>query len=175
MANHDSPIVTNLEATPNVAAPAAELYGKQRTLVETFEIEAADNNGDTFTLYPVSLSARIDDVEYCNDSVTGGTDYDLGFYKITDGDLGAAIDADILVDGQSLATTRSIWTSVLFLGTNAKDQGSVGNKVWEDCGYASLEAAYDANPSGMVYVVLTANTAGTAAGTISVKTTITVE
>lgn len=175
MANNDSTIVTNLEATPSVAADVAELYGKQRSLVETFEVAAADNDGDTYTFFPVSLDARVDDLQIVNDAITGGTDYDFGFYKITDGDLGAAIDADILMDGQTMASARSVWTSVLFLGTSAMDQGAVGQKVWEILGYASIDAAREANQTNQVYFVCTANTVGTATGTLSAKLTITVE
>lgn len=175
MANNDSTIVTNLEATPSVMADASALYGKPRILVETFEVAAADNDGDTYTFFPVSLDARIDDLEIVNDAITGGTDYDFGFYKITDGDLGDAIDADILMDGQTMASARTTWTSVLFLGTAAEDQGDVGDKLWQMLGYASIDAAREANPTNQVYMVCTANTVGTAAGTLSAKLTITVE
>ncbi len=175
MANNDSTIVTNLEATPDAKANAYELYGKQRALVETFEVAAADNDGDTYTFFPVPLDARIDDLQLVNDAITGGTDYDIGFYKITDKDLGAVIDADILIDGQSMASARSVWTSVLFLGTNAADQGDVKKQLWEILGYASITAAREANQTNQVYMVATANTVGSATGTLSAKLVITVE
>lgn len=175
MANNDSTIVTNLEATPSVVADASALYGKTRVLVETFEIAVADNDGDTYTFFPVSLDARVDDLQIVNDAITGGTDYDFGFYKITDNNLGVAIDADILMDGQTMASARASWTSVLFAGTSAMDQGAVGQKVWQICGYASIDAAREANPTNQVYMVCTANTVGTADGTLSAKLTITVE
>ena len=175
MANNDSTIVTGLEATPSSVANAADLYGKQRTLVDTFEVAAADSDGDTYTFFPVALDARIDDLEIVNDAITGGTDYDFGFYKITDNDLGAVIDADILTDGQSMASARGTWTSVLFSGTGAMDQGAVKQRLWETLGYASLTAARDANQTNQVYFVMTANTVGSATGTVSAKLTITVE
>lgn len=175
MANNDSTIVTNLEATPSSVANAADLYGKQRVMVETFEVAAADNNGDTYTFFPVALDARIDDLQVVNDAISGGTDYDFGFYKITDNELGAAIDADILVDGQSMASARNVWTSVLFLGTAAMDQGAVKQRLWEILGYSSITAAREANQTNQVYMVCTANTVGSAAGTLSAKLTITVE
>lgn len=175
MANNDSTIVTNLEATPSVVADAAELYGKQRTLVETFEIAAADNDGDTYTFFPVSLDARVDDLQIVNDAITVGTDYDFGFYKITDNNLGAVIDKDILADGIDCSSARAVWTSILFTGTAAMDQGAVGQKVWEICGYADIDAARAANQTNQVYLVATANTVGSAAGTLSAKLVITVE
>lgn len=176
MANNDSTIVTNLEATPSVMADASQLYGKQRTLVESFEVAAADSDGDTYTLFPVSLDARVDDLLIFNDAITGGTDYDIGFYKITDNDLGAAIDADKLMDGQTMASARSVFTSVLGLGTSAMDLGTeVGEKIWELCGYASIDAAREANPTNQVYVVITANTVGSATASLTVKLVLTVE
>ena len=176
MANNDSTIVTNLEAEPNVVANAFQLYGKQRILTETFEIAAADDDADTYTFFPVPLDARIDDLQIVNDVITAGTDYDFGFYKITDGNLGAVIDADILADGIDMdAAARAVWTSILFTGTGAADQGSVGQRLWQYLGYSSITAARAANQTNQVYMVCTANTVGTAAGTLSAKLMITVE
>lgn len=175
MANTDSTTVTNLEATPSSVANSATLYGKQRAMVETFEIAAADDDGSTYTFFPVPLDARIDDLQVVNDAITGGTDYDIGFYKITDNNLGVAIDADILCDGQSMATARTSWTSVLYEGTSAEDQGDVTDRLWQMLGYASVAAARIANPTNQVYMVATANTVGTVAGTLSAKLIIAVE
>lgn len=175
MANNDSPIVTNLEATPAVVSDVGELYGRVRVAQETFEIAAADNDGDTYTFFPVPLDARILDVRVVNDAITGGTDYDAGFYKITDNNLGAAIDADILFDGQTMASARASYTSLMFAGTSAADQGELSDAVWEMCGYASIDAARDANQTNMVYLVVTANTVGTAAGTLSLQVLMSVD
>ena len=175
MANHDSTTVTNLEASPSVVADVAQIYGKLRVMEETFEIEAADNDGDTFTLFPVPLDARISDVKVLNDAITGGTNYDIGFYLITAGNLGAVVDADIIADGIDFSSASTTWTSVLFVGSGAKDQGAIANKVWEDLGYASLTAAREAAGNSDVYMVITANTVGSAAGTVSVRAEIVVD
>lgn len=175
MANTDSSIVAGLEATPSAVADAYQLYGKQRSLVETLEIAAADNDGDTYTFFPVSLDARIDDLEIVNDAITGGTNYDFGFYKITDNDLGAVIDADILADGEDVSSANGTWTSILFNGSGALDQADATKQLWEVLGYASITAAREANQTNQVYFVATANTVGSASGTLTVKLTITVE
>lgn len=175
MANNDSTTVTNLEATPAVIASSATLRGKVRALVESVEVASGDGDGDTYTMFPVPLEARIDDIKVMNDAITGGTDYDAGFYRITTNNLGAEIDKDILFDGQSMASARASWTSLICAGTAALDQGAVKSLVWQHCGYASLSAARDANPTGEVYLVITANTVGSADGTLSVKLDITVE
>lgn len=175
MANNDSTTVTNLEATPAVVGNSHQLYGKTRVMVETFEVDAADNDGDTYTFFPVPLDAAIVDLEIVNDAITGGTDYDFGFYLITDNDLGAVKDADILMDGQSMASARASWTSVLFAGTGAKDQGAIDTKLWEDLGYGSITEAREAAGRNEVYMVMTANTVGSATGTVSAKLTISVE
>ena len=175
MANNDSTTVTNLEATPSSVGSSAFMYGKTRVMTETFEIAAADNDGDTYTFFPVPLDACILDLEVVNDAITGGTDYDFGFYLITDNDLGAVIDVDILVDGATMASARAAWTSLLFSGTGAKDQGAVTTKLWEDLGYATITAAREATGSNQVYMVMTANTVGSVAGTVSARLTIGVE
>lgn len=175
MANNDSTTVTNLEAEPNSVANSFQIYGKQRVLVETFEIAAADDDADTYTFFPVPLDARIDDLQIVNDAITAGTDYDFGFYKITANNLGAVIDADILADGIDCSSARAVWTSILYTGTGAADQGSVGQRLWQYLGYASITAARAANQTNQVYMVVTANTVGSAAGTLSAKLIITVE
>lgn len=175
MANKDSSIVTNLEATPRVMASSNELYGRIRSLVDSIEVAAADNDGDTYTFYPVPLEARILDVLVTNDAITGGTDYDCGFYKITDGNLGAVIDKDILFDGVDISSGNATYASKLFSGTGAVDQANIGQRVWELCAYADLKAARAANPTGQVYLVVTANTVGSGAGTLAIRTDMVVD
>lgn len=175
MANNDSTLVTNFEASPSVKANVAKFYSSTRPLIETFEVAAADNDGDTYTFFPVHLECRVDDLQLINDAITAGTDYDFGFYKITDGDLGAVIDADILADGIDLSSARANWTSIMFAGSGAVDQGALKQLLWEILGYASIGAARDANPTGQVYFVATANTVGSAAGTMSVRLSVTVD
>lgn len=174
MANNNSTTVTNLEATPSVVADVSIIYSRKRDMVEVFEIAAADNDGDTYTFFPVSLDARISDAFICNDVVTGGTDFDLGFYKITDNSLGAVIDADIVADGLSLTSARG-WTSVLTSGSSSLDIPNVKQKLWQILGYASIDAAREANPTGQVYFVATANTVGTASGSFAAKLELAVD
>jgi hypothetical protein len=174
MANNDSTTVTNLEATPAVVGNSHHLYGKTRVMVETFE-KAAGSNGDTFTFFPVPLDACVLDLEIVSDAITGATDYDFGFHLITDNDLGAVIDADILADGVDISAGNANWTSILFNGAGAKDQSEVNQKLWEDLGYASITAAREAAGRNEVYFVVTGNTVGAGSGTLTMRMTLGVE
>lgn len=168
MANNNSTTITNLEAKPRVLASVDTLYGKVREFVETFEIDAADNDGDTYALFPIQSGWRIADLQIVNDAITLGSDYDIGLYAVTGGTLGAVVDVDIYADGLDLTSARGVWTSVLFTGTGAKDQGAVKNRVWQDAGLS-------ADPFAEYYLVVTANTVGTATGTLSVRAQFVVE
>ena len=175
MANTNSTTVTNFEATPMVVADASTSYASTRVYVETFEVLAADNDGQTYTCFPVSLDARVDDLLVTCDAITGGSDYDFGFYKITDGALGAAIDADIITDGANLSSALTAWNSLYGEGTSSVDIPDVKKKLWDLLGYADLDAARTANPTNQVYFVVTANTVGTVTASLGVKLIVSVE
>jgi hypothetical protein len=175
MANNNSTTIANREATPPEVANADTLYGKKRVLVETIEIDAADNDGDTYAMLPVMLDYRIDDIKVLNDAITGGTDLDIGLYAVKDGTLGAVVDADIYADGISVATARNVATSVLGSGAGSRDKANSKNRVWADAGYADVSAGRDATENNELYLVVTANTVGTASGTLVVQVEVTVE
>lgn len=160
MANNNATNITNREATPMVKSPSRDMYGKVRTFVATIEVAAADVDDDTYTMLAIPAGARVQSVRLANDAITAGTDYDIGLYSITAGSLGAVKDADIYADGLDLSSARAVPTEVLFNGTGAKDMAEVLERVYEDAGDTDqLASEY--------YVVLTANTVGSAAGSIT--------
>ena len=67
-----------------------------------------------------------------------------------------------------MASARAIPTSVLYTGTGAKDLNLCKQKVWQDAG--ASEDGYK-----WYWLVITANTVGSAAGDISVMVDVTVE
>lgn len=175
MANIDSTTVAGLEAVPSSVANSSTLYGRKRTMVEVISVLAAHNDADTYTVLPVPLEARVDDLLIANAAITGGTDYDFGFYQITDNDLGAAIDADILADGASMASARNSYESIIYTGGSSASRSDAKKAVWELCGYADITAARRANQTGQVYLVVTANTVGSADGDFAVRLDISVD
>jgi hypothetical protein len=135
--------------------PAKAVRSETAIASEVASVEAAHNDGDVYKLFQVPGNAIPLFITYKNSAVTGGTDYDLGLYEV--GTDGAVKDADVLDDGRSFATAASstVWNTPFAIG---------------DVGKAFYELAGDTEYTGQEYVVaLTANTVGTAAGTIRVN------
>jgi len=147
--------VNNLSSvdTPNAKfAQNVTAGGKLKLFRDTVEIAAADDDGSKYRLARLPFNAVIESISIEHDSITGGTDYDLGLYDTPETNSGAVIDADVLADGISLATagTKDGFANV--------DRANKHKKLWELAGLT--EAA-----TKLVDVVLTGNTVGTAAGT----------
>jgi len=123
----------------------------------TFEVAAADSDGSVYrvikglnyNLIPVS-------VKVLNDAITSGTDYDLGLYET---ELGAEIDKDVFADGLDMSSSRTFNTAVEALIT--VDPANITKTIMEHAGdtLSTLAKGYD--------LAFTANTVGSAAGTIS--------
>lgn len=150
----------NVEAG-KLANPAKIFGSKVFVAVATVEVAAGDDDGSVYRLFnDVPANMIPTKIEINNDAITGGTDYDLGLYKTNDG---AVVDKDVFMDGTSMASARTEGSPVS--GLTAVDVANLQKKLYEHAG-ASLstrESAYD--------IALTANTVGTAAGTITVRAT----
>lgn len=127
------------------------------TILATVSVAAADDDGSVYRIFANVPSSLVPlQIEIHNTAVTAGTDYDVGLYKVKGG---AAVDADILADGISMASARTIDTNnnagmtTIALGTVA-DLATLSAQ-------AEPDAAYD--------IALTANTVGSADGTIRVR------
>lgn len=146
-----------LDTYPNAISANAGGSGDLRKSVISFEVAAADDDGSVYRLMPISANSIITDVKFCNDAIAGATSYDFGFYKTESGavvdkdELAAAIDINA---GNASGSEASAMTAV--------DIANRGKKVYELLGLTSStkEVAYD--------LCVTANTVGTAAGTITV-------
>lgn len=133
------------------------LSGKIVGLTTTFEIAAADDDGSVYRLFkevPANWIPYLGGAVLACDAITAGTDFDLGVYAVGVG--GAAVDADCLMDGQTLASASRTLDPYQTIAIDA-----VGQPLWELAGQAS-------NPSGGYDIALTGNTVGSAAGTVSI-------
>lgn len=122
--------------------------------VETVAIAAADDNGSTYTIARVPSNAILSNQsEIENDAISGGNDFNVGFYKID----GTVIDDNALLDALDLssATTTKLLSGV--------DKNLRSNKVWQLAGLS-------ADPQTLIDIVLTSVTVGTAAGDITMET-----
>lgn len=151
--------VNNLSSvdTPNIkVAQNVTNGGKIRFIRETVEIAAADDDGSKYRIARIPAVAVLKSITIACDAITGGTDFDLGFYDVPERNSGAAIDADALMDGQTLASASRVLD-----GMQTVDIANLHKKVWE-------LASISAETAKLVDIVLTGNTVGTAAGTVTV-------
>jgi hypothetical protein len=127
------------------------------TAVATVAVASGDDDGSVYRLFagvPSNLVPVMITVH--NTAITAGTDYDLGLYKTKDG---AVVDKDILADGLDMSSARTIATlnnagmTTVAIANGTQDLGTLSAQTDPDM-------AYD--------VCLTANTVGSAAGTIRV-------
>lgn len=134
---------------------------KTVTLIGTEEIAAADTDASVYRFFKSIPATYIPvQIDILCDAITGGTDYELGLYKVGVG--GAAIDIDALMGTQDLssALTRA---SGQGLGLAAVDIANIASDLGTLSAQTDLDSAYD--------ICLTANTVGSGAGTISIIAT----
>jgi hypothetical protein len=149
----DSLIVAG-KKTSSAFAGAGE---REIVAVATFEVAAADDDASVYRVFKSVPSHLIPtEVTIATDGITGGTDYDLGLYKT---DLGAVIDKDVLMDGQTLASALTRATGHA-LGLSAVNIDAVKSSLATLSAQTTPDTAYD--------IALTANTVGTGAGTVTV-------
>lgn len=127
-------------------------------IVATFETAAADDDGSVYRLFKSVPSSYIPfEINIATDGITGGTDWDLGLYKVGVG--GAVVDKDVLMDGQTMASalTRA---SGHQLGLQTVNIADIGKTLGELSAQTTIDTSYD--------IALTANTVGSGAATITV-------
>ncbi len=159
MAVEDKYIVTNY-ASGELVDSNSNGGTKVMPVVVTFEVAAADDNGSVYRLFKVNSCDTILSLEISNDAITGGTDYDVGLYDIGVG--GAVADKDIFADGLDLSSATDKTNAL-----TAPDIAELAGEIWDIAGLSLTS-----DPQKEYDVAITANTVGTAAGTITVHALI---
>ncbi len=149
MAVEDKYVNTYLES-----GDRAEAKGEIVTILETFEVAAADDDGSVYRVFSIPSNAiPLAGGKVYHDNITGGTDYEFGLY---DAKSGAAVDIDVFLGTTSMANTTTLDPFSL-----AMDVDGATTAIWSHAGgSADTHKVYD--------WAITANTVGTAAGTITV-------
>lgn len=133
--------------------------GQLKSLVVTGEVAAADDNGSVYGLFLINSASGLFSLEISCDAITDGTDYDIGIYEYNgNGEIGTVVDKDLFLDGQTLASALDKSNAL-----TAPNIDELHKPIWE---YAALSLT--SNPDKQYVVALTANTVGTAAGTVTV-------
>lgn len=125
-------------------------------------VASGDADGDLYVLGIIAGDTVISNIMIENTAITGGTDYDLGVYLFDGNAIGAAVDADLLFDGVSVASARAGMVSIF----TAPSMANRGTKTVKELLAA---ASVTTNADEATYaLVLTANTVGSADGTIRI-------
>jgi len=154
--------VDALTEAGKLTAAAFNEGGDVVEIVAIAEVAAADDDASVYRLAKALNPDLIPvEIKLFNDAIAGATDFELGFYETTvDGQLGAAIDIDALLGTTDINGGNARGSSVDGLG--AVDLADSQKRLYELAGDAQADKrlGYD--------IALTANTVGTAAGTITV-------
>lgn len=156
MAVEDKYVDADLAADKKAAAVFTS-GAHEFTLIATEEIAVADDDGSKYRLFKSVPSNLIPvEISIVCDAITNGTDYEIGLYKTN---LGAVVEVDCLMGTQTLGSALTRATGHQ-LGLAAVDAVNIGKTLGELSGQTNPDPAYD--------IVLTANTVGSGAGTVSV-------
>lgn len=132
-----------------------------KAVFQKIDIAAADDDGSKYRLFKnvdpnlIPLFAFV-----ANTAITGGSSYSLGLYK---SDLGAVINKDLFATGMDMtAAAASLNPKTAKDGLAALTPANMARRLYEHAGQTIQNKAegYD--------IVLTGDTVGTAAGTVSV-------
>ncbi len=144
-----------------LANPAYMQGAATLSLVATFEVAAADDDGSVYRIANLNPNLIPIDISINCDAITGGTDYDLGLYEPGVG--GVVIDKDVFMDGTDISGGAAIGSEINGLSAVAIE--NLYRKIYEHGGQSvtDYKDGYD--------LAFTANTVGTAAGTITTRAT----
>ena len=162
MAVENKYVDTNAASNGEYPYRSANVSGSPVIAMATiFEVAEADSDGSVYRLFKDLPATLIPIQIWINgDAIAAATDYDLGFYKPN---LGAVIDKDSLLDGKDINAGAAMGSESNGLATLTVDL--VGKTIGEILNSKlSNTTKYDS-----VDLCLTANTVGTAAGTIAVR------
>ena len=142
----------DLEAGNGKKFPALNGSGTQTfTVVGTAVVVAADTDASVYRVLP-NIPSNAVPINICihHGTITSGTDYDLGLYKVNSG---AVVEKDILMDGADFSTARTIatWNNV---GMTSLDIVNGTQTLGALSGQTDIDPSYD--------ICLTANTVGSA-------------
>ena len=155
-----SNIVAGLVATPPTHAPVGKNSGRERVIMDNFEVLAADvADTDIIVLCRLPSNVRLTSLQIGNDELDANASptatFDIGGYKPD----GTVIDVDALGTSVAQFGAATALTELLYETKTIED---VGEYLWQMLGLS-------ADPGGMIDIALTMDAANAtaAAGTIA--------
>ena len=151
MANTDSNLITNLDASPPVANEVGVSGGRVRVAFDSFSVTGTDfdADGDTVTLCRLPAEARIKRIELMNATdMDSSTDmvFNVGIYDVD----GNVKDEDNFASAlTTFQTTTLAWADVTAEASGAI--AVVAQTLWVAAGYTKKADV----PKGLLDIVLT--------------------
>lgn len=143
--------LANLDSSPSVMVNAKTSNGALVKQVEYVAVASGDDNNSIYRIARVPSNAVISKLSTLyHTAITGGTDYNIGFAYAN----GAVIDDNALIDADDFSSAGSVALLSSIALTN------IGKEVWELAGLT-------ADPHGLIDIIATGITVGTADGTIA--------
>lgn len=139
--------------------PAFSQGADLQAAVSTFEVAAADSDGSVYRLFKgVPGDMILIEAKLACDAITGSSNWDLGLYETN---LGAVVDADCWAAAIDISAGYAFGSEKNMLVTLGVEK--IQKRIYEVGGHTIVtrKASYD--------IALTANTVGSAAGTVSVR------
>lgn len=156
VANTKSSIITAREAGKPV--PLRQSGAELRQALATLEVAAADDDNSVYRFCRIHSSCTISRIDLFNDAIAGGSAYHCGLYETAENGAAAA-DADLFATSVDLSSARTAPLEITF---EALAIEKIGRALWELLGLS-------ADPGREYDLALTGATAGTGAGTISLR------
>lgn len=160
VANSKSASITSLDASPPVPVGSYKHAGHVLQSYDSVEVAAADDDNSVYRMVRVPSNARILELGILNDAIAGATDYDLGVYETAENGGGVA-DANLFSSGISMVTGRTLPLNAKYESTNVNIANG-DDRLWEVLGLSS-------DPNKFYDICYTANTVGSAAGTLALE------
>lgn len=157
VANTKSTQITNADAR-TITHQNRQAGGVLYESIATVEVAAADDSASVYRFVRVPWNARISEISYASDAITGLSG-DIGVYE-TAADGGAVVDADEFASAAVLSSAID-WTA----GTNEAATTQISDcekELWDRMGATEVKGKqYD--------ICITATADPTAAGTLSLR------
>ncbi|HVP57329.1 MAG TPA: hypothetical protein VMU02_04485 [bacterium] len=157
--------ITNFLSTPKKLADAYYSGAVLREKVATVEKASGDGDGSIFGFFLLPSDARLSSLQIANDALSGCTSVTIGLHTMDDAGNLTAVSAALFASALDIHSAQA-FTNITYQAT-ATNIDKVEKRLWELAGLS-------ADPIKNYLVTLTATTAGSAAGTISMKATYTI-
>ena len=159
VANTKSSTISSLDGRPSASINSFKHAGRLRISKDSAEVLAVDDDNSVYRMVRLPSSASIKELNILNDTITDGTDYDLGVYE-TPVNGGGVVDANLFSSTISMVGARTLPLNAIFEA--GLDITQLDKRLWELLGLSE-------DPFRNYDICFTANTVGSVDGTLALE------